>query len=110
MCSRSWVRARGRTVTVKLWVDDLRLPPGDEWTWAQSSAQAIRYLETNDPDEMSLDHDLGEDDTTRPVVLWLCEHEDRWPRVVRVHSMNNVGRAWLSGMIYRYNPHYVGRR
>ncbi|MEV5713971.1 cyclic-phosphate processing receiver domain-containing protein [Amycolatopsis mediterranei] len=43
------------------------------------------------------------DDTTRPVVLWLCEH-DRRPAEVRVHTANPVGREWLTGMARRYGP------
>lgn len=27
-----------------------------------------------------------------------------WPDECRVHSMNNVGREWLTGMIDRYGP------
>jgi hypothetical protein len=51
--------------------------------------------------EMSLDHDLGGDDTTRPIVLWCCEN-DFWPVEVRIHTANPVGRDWLEGMIERY--------
>lgn len=54
-------------------------------------------------DEISFDHDLGGDDTTRPVALWLAEH-DAWPPVVRVHTANPVGRDWLEGIITRYGP------
>jgi hypothetical protein len=92
---------------MKLWVDDIRHPPGDGWVWAQTVAEAIAAI-TACPDvfeEMSLDHDLGEE-TTRPIVLWLCEHEQSWPRVARVHSANPVGRSWLTGMIYQYSPYY----
>jgi len=50
---------------------------------------------------MSLDHDLGDDDTTRPVVMWCC-YNDWWPDSVVVHSANPVGVEWLEGMIERY--------
>ena len=93
---------------MKLWVDDLRAPPS-QWLWAKTSQEAIYALSRLEFEEMSLDHDLGGEDTTRAVVLWLCEHPDRWPRVVRVHTANNVGRTWLHGMVYRYNPHMGGR-
>lgn len=53
---------------------------------------------------MSLDHDLGGAGTTRDVVYYLCERPDDWPREVRVHTANPVGRAWLLGMIDRYKP------
>lgn len=95
---------------MNLWVDDLRLPPED-WYWAKTSAAAIELLWVNHPDAvgervtvMSLDHDLGGDDTTRPVVLWMCENGWAWPGQVVVHSANPVGREWLEGMIKRYQP------
>lgn len=98
---------------LKLWVDDIRTPPDRTWTWTKSSQDTIRTL-TNQkimfargwiekPEVMSLDHDLGGDDTTRYVVLWMCNH-DFWPNEVRVHSANPVGVEWLEGMIKRYKP------
>lgn len=88
---------------MRLWVDDLR-PAPEGWTWVKTSADAIAALADTRPQEMSLDHDLGGDDTSRAVVLWLCEHEDRWPPVTHVHSANPVGVEWLRGMIDRYGP------
>jgi hypothetical protein len=86
----------------RLWVDDLRpAPPG--WTGAKSSAEAISLLAGGEFTAISFDHDLGGDDTTRPVVLWLCEH-DRWPPEVHVPTANPVGREWLTGMARRYGP------
>lgn len=87
---------------MKLWVDDLR-PPPDGWWWAKSSKRAIAFLYYPFVIEMSLDHDLGGDDTTRPVVLWMCEH-GVWPNVVTCHSANPPGREWIEGMIGRYHP------
>lgn len=87
----------------KLWIDDIRTPPDDGWVWATNSEQAILVLNTMNFKIASFDHDLGGDDTTRKVILWLCEHEDKWPKECYVHSMNNVGREWLLGMIDRYH-------
>ena len=87
---------------IKLWVDDLREPPYG-WEWSKTSTDALFALMINDVDEISLDHDLGADDTTRPIVLWMAEHE-RWPNSVRVHTANPVGREWLVGMVERYGP------
>lgn len=92
---------------MRLWIDDLREAPNG-WLWATSSRTAINTLEwakmlNARPKTISFDHDLGGDDTTRPVVLWLCENEF-WPDQCFVHSMNNVGREWLIGMINRYGP------
>ena len=92
---------------MKIWVDDLRQPTND-WFWLKTSAETIAYLEyvkaTGGVDtitHMSLDHDLGGDDTTRPIVLWMCEN-DIWPVEITVHSANPVGIEWLEGMIERY--------
>ena len=96
---------------IRLWVDDER-PAPDGWRWAKTSSEAIGRLAgvySDDPSpvtELSLDHDLGGDDTTRPVVLWLCEHGS-WPETVRVHTANPVGRDWLVGMVDRYGPGVV---
>lgn len=92
---------------MKLWVDDLR-PAPEGWRWAKNSETALAALALWQslgcvPDEISFDHDLGDDDTTRPVVLWLAEH-GTWPKVCRVHTANPVGREWLEGMINRYGP------
>ena len=91
---------------MKIWVDDIRTPPDDTWCWARSSIAALHCLDElmirhEIPEEMSLDHDLGGDDTARPVVLWCCEN-DFWPVEIRVHSMNPVGHPWLTSMIDRY--------
>jgi hypothetical protein len=95
-------------IPMKLWVDDLRPAPDTSWTWAETSADAIailslRRFSRRPVEAMSLDHDLGEDDTTRGVVLWMCENEF-WPEKIFVHTQNPVGRDWLEGMIKRYKP------
>ena len=90
-----------------LWIDDLR-PAPEGWQWLTSSRTAINLLNwarlmNVRPQAISFDHDLGGDDTTRPVVLWMCEHE-WWPTECFIHSANPVGRDWLAGMINRYGP------
>ncbi|WP_431815981.1 cyclic-phosphate processing receiver domain-containing protein [Gordonia jacobaea] len=89
---------------MRLYVDDLRDPPDDTWSVARSSAEALAILRSEAVvEELSLDHDLGGDDTTRPIALYLSEH-DQWPPIVRVHSSNPVGVEWLVGMAERYGP------
>lgn len=95
-------------MTAKIWVDDLRPPPDETWAVATNSTVAINMLIShkvlNIPiDEMSLDHDLGGDDTSRKVVLYMIEN-DIWPDEIHIHSANPVGREWLAGMIDRYKP------
>jgi hypothetical protein len=96
---------------MRIWVDDIREPPDEDWVWAKTSQDALDWLmssqicghDTCQFDIMSLDHDLGGDDTTRPIVLWMCEN-DFWPVEVRCHSANPVGIDWIEGMIERYKP------
>lgn len=94
---------------MNIWVDDIRTPPDDNWFWIKTSTETIIKLEklkrawkTGTVIEvLSLDHDLGGDDTTRPVLLWMIEH-NFWPVEIRIHTANPVGRIWLEGMIERY--------
>lgn len=92
---------------MKIWVDDIRRPPEGDWFWAVTSKEVIEFLELAKAstiivvERISLDHDLGGEDTTRPIVLWMCENE-WWPNEVVVHSANPVGVQWLEGMIERY--------
>lgn len=88
---------------MKLWVDDVRMPPDGTWMHVETSEEALIALQRWSIAEMSLDHDLGGEDTSRRVVTWLCYNPEFWPPVVHVHSANPVGVAWLRGMIERYN-------
>ncbi len=97
---------------MKLWVDDERPAPDDRWYHAETSAEAIEFLETIDylaamtEDteifEVSLDHDLGysdelptkyagKEDTGMKVLYWMIENEV-WPKMLTIHTMNPVGR------------------
>jgi hypothetical protein len=103
---------------VKLWIDDLREDPDTKWAgasepegwkWAKTSERAIAYLfrwlgpTARVLEEVAFDHDLGGDDTTRPVLLWMIEN-DVWPKVISIHTANPVGREWLRGTALRYAP------
>ncbi len=103
----------------RLWIDDERpAPEGFDWV-AKTSDEAIAYLSfaSHGLVEISFDHDLGynwedghpsldgdvPDDTTRPVMLWMIEH-NVWPEQLTIHTGNPVGREWLLGMANRYGP------
>ena len=95
---------------MKLWVDDLRLPP-EGYEWAKSVNEAIRYIEQaeNLGDEIEvidLDHDLGiyADDggDAIKVLDYLVERETFYP--IEIHTANPVGRANMERMIDRYWP------
>lgn len=88
---------------LKLWIDDVRNPPEDDWIIARTSAAAIAvieyYLERGGSCSqmvISFDHDLGGDDTAMKVVMYI---EGVWmlgnlPSFTwHVHSGNPVGAA-----------------
>lgn len=96
-----------KTQKVKLWHDDIREPPNEDWVWARTNDQAIKILEEFFVTEISLDHDLGleELESTREntylaggspsgtgydLVKWMCAN-DTVPDKVTVHSWNPVG-------------------
>lgn len=98
---------------MKIWVDDERPMP---WTdgikdinriHAKTSAEAILWLEAwrrnnaqrDRPlsymiDEVSLDHDLGGDDTGMKVLDWMIEHEV-WPQELTIHTSNPPARKQM---------------
>lgn len=97
---------------MKLWIDDLRDAPGPDWHTARTSEIALTVLQNSrnkasdwlaNFEEVSFDHDLGGDDTSRRVLIWMIEN-DHWPKVVRFHTMNPIGRKWLVGTAQRYAP------
>lgn len=87
---------------MKLWVDDIR-PAPEGWKWAKDCRTANLHLYYDDVTELSLDHDLGGDQTTREIVMYMIEF-GIWPEQIYCHSANPVGREWILGMIERYKP------
>jgi hypothetical protein len=100
----------------RLWLDDVRTPPDDSWTWVKTVADATALMEAGQVAEASLDHDLGEGvdgrglPEGRTLVYWMAEHQC-WPtEAITVHSANPVGVDYMLGMIERYGPFVrVGR-
>jgi hypothetical protein len=82
---------------MKVYLDDERATP-DGWTRVYWPNEAIRLLETGAVDELSLDHDLGNDerDTGYDVILWIEEAvalRGFRPPKIYVHSANASARA-----------------
>lgn len=98
-----------QTTNLKLWIDDIREPPDETWEWVTTSEAAIATLKFFKSENfhrfareaVSFDHDLGGDDTSRPVVIWMIENNFKFNNY-NVHSANPVGVEWLNGMIERY--------
>lgn len=97
---------------LRVWLDDdlvdRAAPEG--WIHVTKASEATDLLATGRVVELSLDHDLGDDQIHGrgiDVVDWLCrqqEEHDRilWPRVITIHSANASGRDTMVRAIERY--------
>ena len=81
----------------KLYLDDVRNPKSEGWTIVRNYEEFVKFIEKNGlPDEISFDHDLGEDiKTGYDCAKWLCDY--CWTNGLpvptwNVHSANPVGR------------------
>lgn len=97
---------------MKLYLDDERpTPPG--WERAYTAPEAIELLKTGKVTHLSLDHDLGpeESGTGYNVCLWIEEQVVGFnspfvPPVMTIHSANPVGRQRMESAIkciYRHS-------
>ncbi|MNV89164.1 hypothetical protein D3C71_1834350 [compost metagenome] len=82
---------------MKVFLDDERATP-DGWVRVYWPDEAIRLLKTGAVDEISLDHDLGDDarGTGYDVILWMEEAvalQGFTPPKIRVHSANSSARG-----------------
>jgi len=92
-----------RKQTMKVYLDDERTPP-DGWTLVRWPEDAIALLKTNQVTDLSLDHDLGDDDhgTGYDVVLWIEEAvatNNFIPPKMKVHSANSSARVKMENGI-----------
>jgi hypothetical protein len=88
---------------MRVYLDDERITP-DGWTRTFWPDEVIALLKTGEVSELSLDHDLGDDErgTGYDVVLWIEEAvalEGFVPPKISVHSANSSARdKMLSGI------------
>ena len=88
---------------IKLWVDDIRVPPKD-YFWTKTVKDTIIAIQEAEClgfkiVEISLDHDAGDygpPDYIR-ILDWLEETNRNYP--IRIHSMNPVGRGNMRRII-----------
>lgn len=100
---------------MKVYLDDERVPPYG-WRLVKTPKEAIDLLKTGNVTDLSLDHDLGGDDTIGTgydVLLWLEEqvylNNFRPPKVIKVHSANVSARTKMEMAIKNINKKsYVG--
>ncbi|MFC1813656.1 cyclic-phosphate processing receiver domain-containing protein [Thermodesulfobacteriota bacterium] len=81
---------------MKVYLDDERLTP-DGWRRVYWPEEAIELLKTGKVTEISLDHDLGDDErgTGYDVILWIEEAvatKGFHPPIIHTHSANPSAR------------------
>ncbi len=98
---------------MKVFLDDERSTP-DGWTRVYWPSEAIALMKSGQVTEISLDHDLGDDErgTGYDVVLWIEEQVALYgfvPPKISVHSANVSARvkmeSGIRAIMARVNPH-----
>ena len=94
---------------MKLFVDDVRLPPDYSWVVVRSAEDAVTLLKTGVFEIVSFDHDLGENSHNG---TWLATELSKWALyspanfsykmpLYWVHSSNPVGRDNMRNTLKR---------
>ncbi len=88
---------------MKVYLDDERETP-EGWVRVYWPDEAIELLEAGGVTQISLDHDLGDDErgTGYDVLLWLEEQvvvNGMTPPKIRVHSANSSAREKMEAAI-----------
>lgn len=91
---------------MKIWIDDIRIPPSKDWVWIKSVNAAKRYISMTSSYGvtdiiLSVDHDAGdyasEGGDYIELLDWLAETGRNYP--IHIHSMNVVGRENMQRII-----------
>lgn len=98
---------------MKVFLDDERVAP-EGWHHVRWPEEAIALLDAGGVDELSLDHDLGDDEhgTGYDVLLWLEEAVASrcfGPPRIRVHSANVSARQKMEAAISSIQRLAAGR-
>ena len=93
---------------IKIWIDDIRTPPSEDWVWIKSVNAAKRYISTFVPYGvaeimLSVDHDAGDFASDGgdyiELLKWLEATGRSYP--IHIHSMNPVGVQNMRAIIRR---------
>lgn len=95
---------------MRVYLDDERKTP-DGWVRAYTATEAIKLLMENNVTAISLDHDLGIDETGYDVLLWIEEkvHTDLdfiLP-LIYIHTANLSARVKMEQAVKAINKEYV---
>lgn len=76
----------------------------DEWITVRSINNVKEFLARGWVNKLSLDHDMGGEETGYDLVKWMVEN-NIWPKgQIWVHSANVVGAKNMAETIARYHP------
>lgn len=93
---------------MKLFLDDIRDPPDNTWSVARTYSDAVDLIrELGYPEEISFDHDLGDEKTGLDLAHYLIEMDLDSKSMpgnfsFSVHSANPVGRANIKALLDGY--------
>lgn len=96
--------------SVKIWVDDIREPPSDDWRVCRSvitAKETISALQLKGYiiEVIFIDHDAGDYESLGgdyiKVLDWLEETGKNIP--IHIHTMNPVGRQNMKAIIKKNN-------
>lgn len=96
-------------MSMKLYVDDTRMPKSEGWTVVTNYHDAIFTLLCfwDSITELSLDHDLGSKETGYDLAKWIEERiEVRGYKPIPKmfsHSANSAGRKNIEAVFTKYN-------
>ena len=88
---------------IRLFVDDWRRPPTQDWKVARTYLEAVAVLEGGDVEWLSLDYDLESGPNGMDVCAWLVDH-GAWPNCIWVHSDHQAGRAAMLSTLRENAP------
>ena len=93
---------------IKLYVDDVRIPPEKDWKLARTITEAIRILATVEVSEVSLDHDICymnidsgrvPDESFEAVARYIALMPRETRPTVKFHTGNTVGEKKLKEIL-----------
>lgn len=98
---------------MKVYLDDERNPP-EGWKLVRWPEEVIELLKTEHVTEISLDHDLGDDEhgTGNDVIVWIEEQVvivGFKPPKIHVHSANSSARLKMEAGIQSIIKYHLSR-
>lgn len=102
---------------IKLWIDDVRPAPNDDYVHICTTTDAIAYLVTHRKEicEVNLDHDAGDYAKHGGDYIEILRQLERWHKIYdkdyshitfKFHSMNPVGVANMKAICDANGWHY----